>query len=310
MRRLETSSSSGNLQKLSRRLVLKDKKETLSPSRNRSISLDCGDARAMKFFSSSDDTSMDVVGGLSASPSAPAYLSNKDGEHYSPKVMRDLRLAGYSQKKKSLSIDVPDSQLPGKRKSEKEKRSLYDPSSLFDAVEQQDLDLVKVILDSNFVDINSLNSENLTVLDIAVMTNNIPIAKMLLTKGAKESPVFQRGDCRVQRLESLVGEAEKRMIDLTAAVLNGSSGNANISPAQQKENEKQLSYWEFRHRLLKRMKSGYDHARPPEPPSNVRLDVASNSSLLVSFEEPQSHNGAVVTRYKVEWSSFEKFLPL
>lgn len=27
------------------------------------------------------------------------------------------------------------------------------------------------------------------------------------------------------------------------------------------ENERQLSHWEFRHRLLKRMKAGYDHAR-------------------------------------------------
>jgi hypothetical protein len=26
------------------------------------------------------------------------------------------------------------------------------------------------------------------------------------------------------------------------------------------ENEKQLSHWEFRHKLLKRMKAGYDHA--------------------------------------------------
>lgn len=35
----------------------------------------------------------------------------------------------------------------------------------------------------------SLNAENMTVLDVAVMTNNIPIAKVLLARGAKESPV-------------------------------------------------------------------------------------------------------------------------
>ncbi|XP_059176927.1 ankyrin repeat and fibronectin type-III domain-containing protein 1-like isoform X2 [Physella acuta] len=309
-KRLETSSSAGNLQKLSRRLVLRDRKEPISPSRNRSISLDWGDARSVKLFSSSsEESSMDVMTGLSASPSAPAYLSNKDSSDfgYSPKIMKDIRLLSNSQKKKSMSIDVPDGQASRRRS---DKRALCDITALFDAVEQQDIDLAKFILETNAVDINSLNGENLSVLDIAVMTNNIPMAKILLSRGAKESPMFQRGDCRLQKLEMLVTEAEKRVIDLTAIVLTGSSGNANISPAQLRENEKLLSHWEFRHRLLKRMKAGYDHAKPPEPPTNVRLEVASNSSLLVTFAEPQSHNAAVVTKYKVEWSCWETFTPL
>lgn len=36
----------------------------------------------------------------------------------------------------------------------------------------------------------------------------------------------------------------------------------------------------------------------PDPPSYVSLTVASSSSLLVKFDEPLNHNGAVVTRYK------------
>ena len=34
-----------------------------------------------------------------------------------------------------------------------------------------------------------MNSEFLTPLDVAVMTNNIPMAKMLLSNGARESPL-------------------------------------------------------------------------------------------------------------------------
>jgi len=34
----------------------------------------------------------------------------------------------------------------------------------------------------------STNGEGLTPLDVAVMTNNIPMAKMLLHRGASESP--------------------------------------------------------------------------------------------------------------------------
>lgn len=46
----------------------------------------------------------------------------------------------------------------------------------------------------------------------------------------------QQGDCRLDKLEALIAEAEKKVVDFTAAVLNSSSGNANISPAQQKVN--------------------------------------------------------------------------
>lgn len=33
-------------------------------------------------------------------------------------------------------------------------------------------------------------------------------------------------------------------------------------------------------------------------PTNVRLTVASNTTLLVQFDEPECHNDALVTRYK------------
>lgn len=36
----------------------------------------------------------------------------------------------------------------------------------------------------------------------------------------------------------------------------------------------------------------------PDAPASVLLGVASSSSLLVRFDEPINHNGAVVTRYK------------
>lgn len=38
------------------------------------------------------------------------------------------------------------------------------------------------------LDLNTPNSEGLLPLDIAIMTNNVPMAKLLLRAGAKESP--------------------------------------------------------------------------------------------------------------------------
>lgn len=55
----------------------------------------------------------------------------------------------------------------------------------------QDLDRVQELLKQYSVeelDLNTPNSEGLLPLDIAIMTNNAPIAKTLLQAGAKESP--------------------------------------------------------------------------------------------------------------------------
>jgi len=62
---------------------------------------------------------------------------------------------------------------------------------MFEAVEQQDLDAVQILLyqyTPEELDLNTPNSEGLTPLDIAILTNNIPIARTLLHVGAKESP--------------------------------------------------------------------------------------------------------------------------
>lgn len=62
---------------------------------------------------------------------------------------------------------------------------------IFEAVEQQDLDAVQILLyqfSAEELDLNTPNSQGLTPLDIAIMTNNTPIAKLLLKAGGKESP--------------------------------------------------------------------------------------------------------------------------
>lgn len=51
--------------------------------------------------------------------------------------------------------------------------------------------------------------------------------------------------------------------------------------------------------LFKYLKSEVNYiAGVPDPPSYVSLTVSSSSSLLVKFDEPLNHNGAVVTKYK------------
>ncbi|XP_025010917.2 ankyrin repeat and fibronectin type-III domain-containing protein 1 isoform X2 [Gallus gallus] len=199
--------------------------------------------------------------------------------------------------------------LAGRGEKEKPRKSYLFQSNaaLFEAVELQDLDRVQELLKQyspEELDLNTPNSEGLLPLDIAIMTNNAPIARALLQAGAKESPHFVSLESRSLHLSTLVREAEQRVNELTAQVVN-EAPNADCS-----EKEKQLKAWEWRFRLYKRMKAGFEHARVPDPPANVHLSVASSSSVQVTFCEPLSVNSAVVTKYKVEWSCSPSFSPL
>lgn len=71
-------------------------------------------------------------------------------------------------------------------------------------MEHQELDVVESLL-STFsleeLDLNTPNSEGLLPLDIAIMTNNVPMAKLLLRAGAKESPHCEYTRTAIKRMQ-------------------------------------------------------------------------------------------------------------
>ncbi|XP_048029749.1 ankyrin repeat and fibronectin type-III domain-containing protein 1 isoform X3 [Megalobrama amblycephala] len=210
-----------------------------------------------------------------------------------------------SGKFRTTNLILDDTALPG----QPEKTSMFQGNeALFEAVEHQELDVVESLL-STFsleeLDLNTPNSEGLLPLDIAIMTNNVPMAKLLLRAGAKESPHFLSLEGRAAHLASLVQEAEHRIAELVAQVTGEEPGEREES-----NRERQLKTWEWKLRLYKRMQTGYTHASPPEPPSDVHLSVSSSTSLRVYFQEPLCHNSAVITKYRVSWSSVPSFTPL
>ena len=72
--------------------------------------------------------------------------------------------------------------------------------------------------------------------------------------------VHKSNESRALQLITLVDEAGNKHEDAANLVSNGNAGNTNVSSSQQKENERSMANWEFRHKLLKRMKAGYHHA--------------------------------------------------
>ncbi len=58
--------------------------------------------------------------------------------------------------------------------------------ALFAAVEFGQVEKARAILDDNEVDINSYNSDGLSLLDVALLTNNVDMVKLLAQHGATE----------------------------------------------------------------------------------------------------------------------------
>ncbi|TNN03414.1 hypothetical protein fugu_000443 [Takifugu bimaculatus] len=202
-----------------------------------------------------------------------------------------------SEKLRGSTSSFEDTHFFGKMDRLRKGSTMPSNEMLLEAVEQQDLDSVQILLyqfSAEDLDLNTPDSRGLTPLDIAIMTNHIPIAKLLLKAGAKESPHFVSVESREAHLDMLVLEAAQRTADLAArAQRDGLSAEAC-------QKDEGLQTWEWRTKLYKRMRMGFQHARAPEAPSMVRLSVSSSTTLTVSFQEPQCFNSSVITKYK-DW---------
>ncbi|XP_072760844.1 uncharacterized protein Wake isoform X5 [Anoplolepis gracilipes] len=195
--------------------------------------------------------------------------------------------------------------------------------ALFAAVEHGHLDKARSILESTDVDVNSVNSDGLSPLDVAVLSNNRPLAKMLVAFGAQEGNQFKSPESLGSHLASLLSEAEHRVQELGGGT-SGSSATTLLEPpsihrasfSTQHNNltgcsgsteDKQLALWERRARALRKMLLGFDQARPPDMPFLVAIDVTGTTSLTIRFQEPDSHDSPICTKFKVQWSLHDDF---
>ncbi|KAL0984354.1 hypothetical protein UPYG_G00140370 [Umbra pygmaea] len=293
-----------SISKFTHRLSLKERqqkpeKTTLDrpPSyRRRSLSLDWADSAKMTQREMQEPH--------------PLPIRNKSTSLASPSAARRLYRNLSGKFRVGNLPGLEDTVVLGRGDKERLRKSTMFQSNeaLFEAVEHQEMDLVHLLLSQyspEELDLNTPNSEGLLPLDIAIMTNNVPMARLLLRAGAKESPHFVSLEGRSVHLATLVREAEQRVADLQAKVRSEGPGEREAT-----DHERQLKAWEWRHRLFRRMQTGFEHAGPPDAPSSVRLSVSSSSSLRVDFQEPLSVNSAVVTKYKVCWSGSPSLSPM
>ncbi|XP_076154939.1 ankyrin repeat and fibronectin type-III domain-containing protein 1, partial [Alosa pseudoharengus] len=232
----------------------------------------------------------------------PLPAQRKPSSLSSPSAARRL-YRNLSGKFRVGAAGVEESAPSSRDKERLRKSSVFQGAeALFEAVEHQELDVVQSLLwqfSLEELDLNTPNSEGLLPLDIAIMTNNVPMAKLLLRAGAKESPHFVSLEGRAMHLATLVREAEQRVAELVSRVTGEAQGE-----------REELKSWEWRLRLYRRMETGFQHSSPPDAPTGVCLSVSGSSSLRVHFQEPLCVNSATVTKYKVEWSLSPSFNPV
>ncbi|KAK3930258.1 Ankyrin repeat and fibronectin type-III domain-containing protein 1 [Frankliniella fusca] len=183
--------------------------------------------------------------------------------------------------------------------------------ALFAAVEQGHIERVRTILQSTDVDINSVNSDGLSPLDVAVLVGNKAVAKILVAFGAQEGNHFKSSDALAVHLKQLVLEAELRLQELGSASAQCGSSSTGTYPqtttADSSSGDKQLSIWERRVNSLKRMVLGYEEAGCPDEPFLVAVDVTGTNTVTVRFQEPETLDSHICTKFKVEWSCFPDF---
>ncbi|KAF3852959.1 hypothetical protein F7725_013647 [Dissostichus mawsoni] len=154
-----------------------------------------------------------------------------------------------SEKLRGSTASFEDTYFFGKTDRLRKASAMQGSDCIFEAVEQQDLDSVQILLyqfSAEELDLNTPNSQGLTPLDISIMTNNTPIAKLLV-------------EAREALIGSLVQEAELRAADLSS---QAQREGLSLEACQK---DKTLKAWEWRSKLYRRMRAGFLHARARRP---------------------------------------------
>ncbi|XP_023175624.2 uncharacterized protein LOC111602668 isoform X2 [Drosophila hydei] len=189
-------------------------------------------------------------------------------------------------------------------------------NALFSAVENGHLEKARTILESTDVDINSINIDGLSALDVAVLSNNRSMTKMLLQHGALQGSQYSIGT----KLNGLLKDAETRIHDLSgpeglctpiftsrpsiSSIIIGNAGSS-VTGCTGNEVDKQIGISERRVKGLRRMLLGWDQTRLPDAPASVVVDVTGDTSISLQILEP--FEGAIATKFKIQWSTRADF---
>jgi len=183
--------------------------------------------------------------------------------------------------------------------------------ALCSAVEQEKLEKARSILENQtHVNVNGVNGDGFTLLDLAFMTGNQAVLSLVVTHGGKEGAFFPSPEAVSAHLLSLTTESRKQVEKFNQLVKLTSSGAAPagaLSQVQLKECEKQLSLWQKRLGTMKKLKAGFDSSVCPHAPVEVVASVTGASTVNVRVREPEKFGNSLYTKFKIQWSKGDTF---
>ncbi|KAG4078322.1 hypothetical protein HA402_013032 [Bradysia odoriphaga] len=151
----------------------------------------------------------------------------------------------------------------------------------------------------NLLNFPSTNSDALSPLDVAVLTNNRSLTKILLEYGASHGARFKTCESMGYHLNTLLEDALNKINDFTC----GSHDDLGDDDA-----DKQIDFWQKRANSLQRILRGWVQSTAPNMPNTVVVDVTSSTSVAVKVQEALT--GAITTKFKIQWSLTDDFVDI
>ncbi|XP_046632316.1 uncharacterized protein LOC124311980 isoform X5 [Daphnia pulicaria] len=223
------------------------------------------------------------------------------GDHWQ-ELLVDPEIPGeilYRKKDSSLELLVHGLHLTKTdlKKMEKLTKINIHLHALFAAVEFGQVEKARAILEDNEVDINSYNSDGLSLMDVAVLTNNTEMVKLLIQHGAREGMEYGSKESLNLHLVQLLNEAEKQLEE---------KSQPSSSPVRV-DLDKHVALWKRRVRILRKMKSGLEQLKVPNSPNQARVEVVGEHSAHIWWLQPEVDSGGICTKFKVQWSTHPDF---
>ncbi|XP_019761936.1 uncharacterized protein LOC109538936 isoform X3 [Dendroctonus ponderosae] len=254
------------------------------------------------------------VKGQRATNEFPTLAGDLDMEVASIPLTRGLPPPSHKPSKKEAKLI--------QQKLEKLARINIHLHALFSAVECGHLEKAKTILESTDADINSINSDMLSPLDIAVLSNNRSMAKMLISFGAKDGNQFTSAEKLGSHLRQILCEAEMRLQEVggfleepllglstraSFSSMLSAGSSSSVTGCAGGDTEKQAVAWGRKAKILKRLVLGFTQARPPDVPSLVAVDITAKNAVTVRLAEPACQESPITTKFLVQWSTRPDF---
>ncbi|KAL5254199.1 hypothetical protein ACHWQZ_G013837 [Mnemiopsis leidyi] len=197
----------------------------------------------------------------------------------------------YSRKLLSSHADRNKSQLNAGKQ---------DLAALFDAIELSWYSKVCSLVTSPGLQINGLNEDGMTPLDVALLLGDTPVARVLQHHGAVESLRYMKDPgVRYQHVLALLQETE---INRTNVLSNPCTLSIASDPSDSKGSDTDQKLWKY-HRMLSTLKNTV----LPGMPQRVSVSVLSSSSIKVECYEPADCKHSLITQYRVQRSSCPNF---